>query len=71
MWLVSREPSWDLVSWLLGQVSLPLLSTAQKLFIKGKAKPEWVLDGSRDRFLFVSEKISGALFILCGGGKHE
>ena len=30
MWLVSREPSWDLVSWLLGQVSLPLLSTEHR-----------------------------------------
>ena len=44
---------------------------AQKLFTKGKAKPEWVLDGGRDRFLFVSLKVSGALFILCGGGKRE
>ena len=47
------------------------VNRAQKLFTKGKAKPEWVLDSGRDRFLFVSHKISGALFILCGGGRHE
>lgn len=66
MWLVSRAPSWDLVSWFSGQVSFPLCHQKIETLHKRKTNRNgsWMVVEETDFFVF--QRISGLPLILCG-----